>query len=919
MSIFDLEDVSKKEKKVIQMGKKLQKEKIIISHSGEVKKEENETTLMIKNMKVEDNEDTETVENEETEVMEQEESELPLQKEIEQEVEAQTGIVISEGKDDVRESKREIIVDQFMDDLLGKYDTNFSAEEEVIITEYKEHLLKNYLDETVKNLDETNKSFFEENNKSYNGKDINAIVSEDLKNILKEIPSKLKEAEETGEIEKMIQEKEIQMKKTESEPVQEEISNEVEVQEEPELTETKEEFKMIIIKETNENIEEEVEDVKEEVIVDNEEKVVVDEKVEVVVENKVEVVVDEVVEVPEKVENVEEVEENEVVEVVVQETENIEKAEENEIQEEEVKTNLVEENTQNEANIDTICQEIVAEQRKDDEVEPIKLAFNKRTVEDEEMDKQEEVILVQVGHEDNDDENYEHKLENIEDYIQDADEVGFFDKLVEEKRSKERRQETVTETVVQRTEKPSSERNMLEYIKNQQNRPQFGQIKNQLMIEANIRPKEEVRKVTTHVAHKKENSDIEFENAFESEEEVRQEVNVRQNNYNPVRVQPAPVRAQPAPVRVQPAPVKVQPAPVRAQPAPVRVQPAPTRAQPTPVRVQPKINNGVSQVITTSNIKTGSKTDFNLDSFDIRRYDNHELHSLAQSKLSESGTWGESLRSSRPKDVRAVPQDRTSLGKRPLTTNSSRIALDTGRTNLKNTESTKQTYQRFESVKEMKKINVDSQIRKNKFSTANWNSNNSTVKTSVSHRTPTQVKTSNSRLVTMNNNEYKNSKNDQKVSTLSSIIQSNIGQTSKKYTSYQPRSITTSEKKEYSNTRTPTNKLKSKKKINLSHYRSKKVNTVSTRNYNVIESQNSGQKTQNETVTSSFGTGIRSNNSGVRVQTTNYSSSYNTKSGVTTSNRIGGQNYQRTQINQTNGVRTPLVSGSSSTKRRIKI
>ena len=887
MSIFDLEDVSKKEKKVIEMGKKLQKEKIIISHDGEIKKEDNETTLIIKNMTVDEKDETESVINEETENMEQEDSDLPLEKEIEQEVEAQTGIVINE-REGVRESKREVIVDQLMDDMIGKYDTNFTAEEEVIISEYKENLLNNYLDETMNNIEAANDSFFNENNKSYNGKDINMVVSEDLKKKLQEIPTMLKEAEEQGILDQMMKEKEIEMKKNSSEAVEVEVIDEVEnVQEkveevEEEVKETvqdnaedimeEEKFKMIIIKENNEQKENEedvvntqTENVKnEEVIIEE-----IDDKQEEDVDSefKTEIKQEIIVEEPETIEEVFEQEELQM-----------------EKQPEEFKEPAV--------------VEIYKEDQEEGQVEikfhkrtaPVKTHTHTHDIEitkhevDEEGYETEVIEHIEIIH--NEDKHFEEKLENFEDYIQDAEQAGFFDKLIEEKRKKEQeaKLKVVTKPIEVKNEKPSSKRDMLEYAKNKKNKMAFGEIKNQLLLEANIKPKEkeEVKeKVTNNQPIKqtqvqtKEESDIEFENAFESDDDIKQETQIK------------------------------------------TVQPTYTRPKPVPVRVQPASNNGVSRVVT--NTKNVSVKRIDLDSFDIRRYNNKDQHSLTQSRLTESGTWGESIRNSRPGGLTAYPQDRTSVGIRTVQSNAN--------IRSNNMETTKQTYQRFENIKQMKPMHVNStsQIRTSRIGLNNWNSSNSNLKTSkvitkntvTNHQiTPVQEKTTNTRLQTFNNNKYENKSNEYKVSTLSSIIKSNVNQTHKKPTSYNTSSISSTQKKEYSNSRTPTTRT-GKKKINLSHYKSKKVNTSSQ----PLRFTESGRNEQNRTVTTNNVTTNINNNSRVR-QGNNFSSVQTTRTVVSKTQGISGERVTssvRTQgISNLKGSVT-RVQGSSGTKRRIKI
>jgi hypothetical protein len=903
MSIFDLEDVSKKEKKVIQMGKKLQKEKIIISHDGEVKKEENETTLIIKNMEVDEEEEVESLENEETENMEQEDSDLPLEKEIEQEVEAQTGIVLNE-KENVRESKREMIVDQLMDDIIGKYDTNFTAEEEVIISEYKENLLNNYLDETMNNVEAANESFFNENNKSYNGKDVNLVVSEDLKKKLQEIPVMLKEAEEQGVLDQMIKEKEIEMKKNETEEVEneEEVESEKEEEETKEVAqeeekevdnEDKEEFQMIIIKEDKEEEKKEEEEKEEEEVVNAmEEKVEENEPEKDVEVELVEVVVEEGNDKEEKFVDTVMIEVKE--DSILEEPEHSEGAFEEDI-EMETKTEEFKEPA-----VVEIYKENLEEEEEEEEEPQLEMKMNKRTAPveththalevvtkkvDEEGEEVEVVETIEIIH--NEDKHYEHKLEHLEDYIQDADQAGFFDELVEKKRQKEQenKMEKITENIEEKQEKPSSQRNMFKYAKDKQNKFAFGEIKQQLMIEANIKPKEEPEKVVTRKpdpvpvpvpvpVQKKEESDIEFEDAFGSEDDIKQETTTK------------------------------------------TVQSTFTK-QPVPVRVQPTSNNGVSRVVTNTT-KNVSVKRINLDSFDIRRYKDKDHHSLTQSRLAESGTWAESIRSSRPGGVTAYPEDRTSMGMRTGQSNVNRIGSNIGRTN--NFETTKQTYQRFENIKQMNPVKVESssQLKTNRIGLNNWNSSNSNLKTSnvitkntvtSSQRTPVQKSGTNTRLQTMDN-EYKKSSN-YKVSTLSSIIKSNVNQTQKKPSSYNTSSISSTQKKEYSNTRTPTTRTGQKKKINLSHYRSKKVSS-SNQPLRFTESRRNQQR---EMVTNNATSTNINNNSGVRVGN-NLSS---TQTSRTIVSRSQGVSTTRTQ-NRSNVIsNTSRVIGSSGNKRRIKI
>ena len=241
LNIFDLKELNQKEKKVLKMGKKLQKEKLIISHDGNVKKEENETTLMMKSMVVNKEEDIESEDGDITEEIDDEdESELKLEGEIKNEMQAKIEEILTQeevedySKEDnnelnneeskleestlkvskleeskLEESKLEEskieeneIVEAVFDDYMKNYETNNSQQEIGIINEYKEMILKNYLDEKSRGdssmISDRNTSFTEVQNKSMN---------KELLKKLEEFPSFLKDAEDKGMIDDLINKK----------------------------------------------------------------------------------------------------------------------------------------------------------------------------------------------------------------------------------------------------------------------------------------------------------------------------------------------------------------------------------------------------------------------------------------------------------------------------------------------------------------------------------------------------------------------------------------------------------------------------------------------------------------------------------------------------------------------------------------
>ena len=819
MNISDLQTVNKKEKKVIEMGKKLVKEKIIILNDGQVKKEESEVTLMMKKMEEEKEEEEEEKEEEE-ENEEEEESELKLEKEIKKEMEAQMekeGNEEEEEEEEVRENeekeneeeKQKMIVETVFDEYMKKYETNQSMEEEKIISEFKEIVLQNYLDETV-DRGNVSKSFVNEKTGEAES------ITEDLKKKIEEFPQFLKEAQETGKAEEMV-------KKAQEEKEEREEAKRTMCVMPPEMMQ-KEIFEEVVVEAEKPKIvdcgEVEVNAKKEEVHEDEE----VDEEFTLTIQRQEKETKVHQVFIPNKRgEGEEEEEEGEVIEIIHGHKNHEESFDhkmehiDHYIQDAEEAgffDKLIQEKREKETKEKMKNEEMEKEkmtvgfnQNKEKTVKVHKVLIpNKR--EDKEEEDEGEVIEIIHGHEDHE-EDFDHKMEHIDHYIQDAKDAGFFDKLIQEKREKEAQK---TEKMVIAPMKKGPQ--LVEKAKAK--KFSMNDIKKQLIIDANIKGEKKPEPV-------KEESDIDFSDAFESEKEEK-----------------AP--------------------------------------EPSPI---PPVSN-LSK---------------NIDSFDRRRYGNMQDYSLSQSRLKTSGgNWSSTskLRETRTEGGvggREIGRSKgngenrvissvntrgigganriTSGGSRGRVVSSkNRIGSGTGRVISKRggvgqeqpktsgvrrvqldnvnrsgtsqptiragSDSAREIYKRFEKVNEMKPLVLNKgnqQVeRKSKIDLNTWTSRNKTESQTVGHfskRTPTQTEN------TQRQNDWK----EKKLTTLGSLIKSNIeNQTEKKMQSSYAEGLTSARKEEVSKARTPTTR---KKRINLSHYRSKNMESVGSNVFSVTENRKS--------------------------------------------------------------------------------
>ena len=415
----------------------------------------------------------------------------------------------------------------------------------------------------------------------------------------------------------------------------------------------------------------------------------------------------------------------------------------------------------------------------------------------EEEEVVEEVVEV-AARRGSEHESYEHKLENLDDYIQEADEAGFFEDLVEENRQK--KQAVAEEKQAEPERAEESVESECTYVKNQKNQEVMLGIKDKLLMEANLRRKTEeeerlerereereredwqrqlqeskrkedgqMQLIKEESQQEQNHSDIEFENAFESEQKI-------QTESKPVEVRPE------------------------------------TRGDVTQV---------VHQPVVSGHVKTGS-----IDSYDIRRYREVEHYTLSQSRLTESVKREESLRTSRLADSRQHYERKPSIGTRQVESNVSEGRPVTQSTEQpsynaqrKTYEGTRDAYERYESVKQMEPVRVDRDFRRGKsiISVSNWASKGKAVKQGF-QSVGRMDKTVESRAI----RSPMNYSRGDKVSTLSSILKSNVqlNHTEKKSRLYNPDSISSTRKKEMSGVRTPRT---GKKKIRLTDYRPKTI------------------------------------------------------------------------------------------------
>lgn len=877
INISSLQTLNPKEKKVLNMFKKLIKEKIIISKDGEVKKEDNEATIMLKEMESEEEAAPEESAEATAEIHEDEESEIQLRGEIENEVVAHVQLIEEEKEEQVeefeeKEDEKEIINEMF-DDYMQNYETNQTVEETMIINEYKEHVLNNYLDETMNRADVSG-SFFVEKNRSFEASKGN-VISEDLKKKLEEFPTYLKDAEEKGILE------ELKKKKKED-------------------TEVEMDTGLLQVAKPSEKA-------RRRSIHEDEH---VYERFTLTIHKKEAVQVNEVEEA-EQVEELQETEQVEQVEEVMEVEQVMEPEQAEEVQEME---EMEEEETMTMGQVKTTHVEAVAP----------------REAEYQSEDEQVEIVelVPQKDEEDDDD-----VLENFQDIVQEAREVGHFDDLAQ--KAKEIRQEAIKEV---RPELEESKEEVVGFGNMGLFQPEnktavMTDIRDQLLIDANLKH-EEKKEV--------EISDIEFSDAFESERE-----DVVQRNVQPVVQQRTPVVQQRTPVIQQRAPIAQHRAPIVQQ-----------RAQ---------VNANV-----------------NLDSFSVRRYGNVQDFNLSQSRLKDSNfnlesgsttrvTQKETTRTAAPIQKPTVIHRRTSSrvrlphpdqidSRKSLEKNkfqsSSRIRLEAEtqakqvtRTSIQRdsqgpmktsqlmgndsqirtsgnvehrrmssrirladeqikrsesvnvsmggnlhsrggTENARQIYERFEEVKAEPSIKGNGLGIQNrqprKINMKEWgvSRQSGTVEVKASYRSPTQGKSgAGQRLM--------NGAPQTKIGTLTSLIQSNINRTEKKTNQYKTLPMTNELKAKISSAHTPLSKPR-KKKINLSHYKSKKLTTSTSNELQLVSNR--------DTLTRSQLTGNYSSVSGGRV------------------NVSSGAGAKKDWIADISSLQTSVVMNSQSKNvRRIKI
>ena len=986
LNIFDLQELNPKEKKVLEMGKKLKKEKLIISHDGNVKKEDNETTLMMKSMKILEEKKEESMEEETEEAIDQDESELQLEGEIQNEIEAKAGEIEDEDEDEVEEDE---VIEAVFDDYMKNYETNNSMEEMGIINEYKETILKNFLEERNKGdtsmISDRNISFTETQNKSLN---------EDLKKKLEEFPTFLKDAEEKGVLEQLINKKKEELEeKRESrkmnfvkKPTQEEIIVET-VTTDVNPTNTSCTY-VVNVEEPNEVTIENTEQPKIEEVITLQETLIETTQVK-----KPTICVMEVdTRTGEQTTTMKE--ETPLVEVCTMERTiqpepeptvcvmEVQVPEENEETRKEENTetlmvNQKEEEAQVSHKLIIIKEENGNEEIVEEDTQGMELAFNKRTqaapqvmshqITLKNKDNEEETIVVQCNQ---NEKSFEHKMENLDDYIQDAKDEGFFDELIAEKRqndlkrfrsetkeekkrmiltnnqNQEEEEEEVKRTMVQRLNNQEEldvedvAENMDDYVKDaldngfaqdladkrKENQATkrfvnpladkskhneaftFNEIRNQMIKDAKIQPevrhpepvkvRKPVLKPSTIV--EKPESDIEFSDAFDSDNE---------ESKNKTQTRTVETRRQ-------------------------------------------------ERVQVSNPVQSSQMTDRELDSFSRKRYGDQKDFNLSRTRLNNSNKV--SGNSSRVKLGQSSNGgvNRTSVGirsnqnrtynnynNRTMTSNQNgRVIRNAGnlneselRTSRIGGQYTKDIYQQFENVKEMKPIQYESNSGKSKITLNSWSGKSRVQTLNANYRSPTQTNTSKTykstlagRTVQTRNLQTPIQDSDlnekKKVGTLKSILQSNLNpsHTEKKYSSYNPSSLSSEKKNKISHVRTPSTRT-GKKKINLSNYKSK--NFVSSRNGSTARiTENSSTKYQQGSGYKTSRNNQTSNGSNTRrvVTKTNTSSIGGNRVGESrriesSTQRVGGNNRIQSSstrvqkyTNRSHGVKT-------NGKRRIKL
>ena len=151
INIYDLETITNTEKKIINMGKKLMKEKIIIDKNGAVVKEENETSQIIKELnskqiqKLDENvhrnkSDSKNSSKHDQSVSSSSDSDEEVQKESfkKQNVEVKS----------MEKGKKEEMIEKMFNNYIHKYDSKISKENktnEVNLTDYKEEIIEGFI------------------------------------------------------------------------------------------------------------------------------------------------------------------------------------------------------------------------------------------------------------------------------------------------------------------------------------------------------------------------------------------------------------------------------------------------------------------------------------------------------------------------------------------------------------------------------------------------------------------------------------------------------------------------------------------------------------------------------------------------------------------------------------------------------
>jgi hypothetical protein len=823
IDISALSNLSKNEKKVLDKFKTLIKEKLIISKDGEVKKEDNQATIMLKEMnekEVESKEESEQVEESE------DASEIDLKKEIKNEIDAHVKHEEpEEEEDELDEEEEKELLNQVFDEYMMNYQTNQTHEETEIINEYKEHVLNNYLDDTMNRTDVSGSYLLE--GSRFLESDKNQTLSQGLKKKLEEFPSFLKEAEEKGILDEL-------KKKKQDEPKRETLavnqSSGQNLSRSMHEDEYVSERYMLKINKSQTEVQEAPKDklveIKTEVI-----KTITNEKIP---ENGRNTTCTYVVNVPEETINL-----TETVEAVKNPNEGCTYVV-NVPQE----TITLTETVEAVKNPNDSCTYVVQVPQ---ERAPLEHTIG---IENEEAERPVKGVVEMVPvHVENDDDDAE-KLENINEIIQEADENGYFDRL-REKAAQEKNVNT-TETKQQ-----------IRLVNTENKNAVMSGIRNQLMIDAHIKTgiKEESGENINE-------SDIKFSNAFDSEKEV-----LKLEPYLP-----------------------------------------PPEDLPTPM-YSPK-----DRAVKSSTLK------INLDSFDSRRYGNHQDYKLSQSRIKNSrGNW-ESLNASKvvvEQKNTPVEEKRTSIVHRRT---SSRVRLgdhvqdtstyqtapatrtiNAGRTitNTRNVTGTSITnigssqrvtsrnrirggsnnaemlYERFESVKQMDPLRTSAlgSMNKSKVKVSDWKpkthrSENVSVKRVV---TPTNAKISNTHVSRITSGQRQlNGSTQNKIGTLSSLIKTNIDmnhQTEKKVNTHKIMPLTNDLRERISKAHTPLSKPK-KKKINLSHYRSNKMTASGTKRA-AMSKQREGMKSSR----------VRTNVSGVSGTRTIESSTQGRHQGWLSSNQ----------------------------------